>query len=266
MPRTLKLTLAYDGADYHGWQVQPGLPTIQATVAEAIGRVTGENVALAGSGRTDAGVHALGQVASCELCSTIPAANLVIALNDLLPASIRVTNAEDALDGFHARYSARSKLYHYRILRSAICPPHVARYVYHHPYPLDERAMQEAAELAVGEHDFTAFAAADPEKRAVAARPEETSKTRSLSSEEQRAGVRRIMNSNFRRDGDGLVYAVEGNGFLHHMVRNLVGTFLLAGKGTLQPEDVTRILESRDRAAAGPTAPASGLWLMAVKY
>ena len=146
-----------------GWQVQPGAATIQGTLASAIGRVTGENVLPQGSGRTDAGVHALGQVATFATQSPIPPENLVIALNDILPSAIRVLEAAEAPAEFHARKSARAKTYRYRMFRGPICPPFLARYVWHYPYPLDEDEMQEVAGLIVGEHDFTSFAAVDPE-------------------------------------------------------------------------------------------------------
>jgi tRNA pseudouridine38-40 synthase len=248
--RNLKLTLAYDGTDFKGWQVQPYAPTIQATLATAIGRITGEKVLPQGSGRTDAGVHALAQVASVATNSVIPAANLVIALNDTLPPAIRILDVQEVPTDFHARKSARAKSYRYRMYRKNICSPFLARYVWHYPYPLNEDAMCTAAPLIEGEHDFTSFAAVDPE--------------RGLGNEG--SNVRRIFSSIWRRDGDELIYEVRGNGFLHHMVRNLVGTFLLVGKGTLKPEDVVRILQAKDRSAAGATAPASGLYLVAVEY
>ena len=251
MRRNLKITLAYDGTDFHGWQMQPELPTIQSVLADSIGRVAGEKVLPQGSGRTDAGVHALAQVASCTILSPIPASNLVVALNDILPAAIRVNCVEEVAADFHARHSAVSKLYRYRIFRGEVCPPHLARYVYHHPYPLDENAMAEAAAKVIGEHDFTSFAAVDPEKR---------------EEREQVSNVRSITRSAWQREGDELTYTVEGNGFLHHMVRNLVGTFLLVGKGTLQAQQVARIVEDKTRSAAGATAPACGLWLLSVKY
>ena len=248
--RNLKITLAYDGSDFFGWQVQPGRPTIQGILADAIERVTGERVLPQGSGRTDAGVHALAQVASCALQSPIPAANLTIALNDHLPAAIRVIAVEEAAHDFHARRCAKAKTYRYLIYRADICPPFLSRYVYHHPYPLDEQAMADAAATVVGEHDFTSFAAVDPER-----------------GKEETSNVRTISSSSFRREGDQFIYEVRGNGFLHHMVRNLIGTFLLVGKGTLKPETITGILEARNRSAnAGATAPASGLYLVSVEY
>jgi len=250
--RNLKLVLAYDGTDFCGWQVQPEDPSIQRTLASAIRRITGENVLPHGSGRTDAGVHALGQVASFQTESVIPAENLVIALNDLLPAWIRIVNADEVGPDFHARKSAKAKTYRYRIYRQAICPPFLARYVWHYPYPLDIEAMKEAAPMIEGEHDFTSFAAADPERNS----PEGP----------QTDNVRTIFSSHWEHDGTEFTYEVRGNGFLHHMVRNLVGTFILVGKGTLNPADVTRILEAKNRSAAGATAPACGLYLVNVEY
>jgi len=249
--RTLKLTVAYDGAEFYGWQVQPDHTTVQGTLASAIGRITGEKVLPQGSGRTDAGVHALAQVATFVTESSVPTENFVKALNDILPASVRVLGAAEMPAGFHARHAARAKSYRYRIYRSAICPPFLARYVWHYPYPLDEAAMERAAALVVGEKDFTSFAALDPERGREA---------------EIRSNVRTIFSSSWERGGEEFIYNVKGSGFLHHMVRNLVGTFLLVGRGTLQVDDITRILEARDRSAAGATAPAGGLYLMSVEY
>jgi len=249
--RIIKLILAYDGSEFSGWQVQPAAATIQGTLASAIGRLTGEKVLPQGSGRTDAGVHALAQVATFTSQSSIPAENLVKALNDILPPAIRVLEASDAAPDFHARKSACAKTYRYRIFRGAICPPILARYVWHYPYPLDESAMVDAAACVIGEHDFTSFAAVDPEKE---------------TGNEEKSNVRRIFDSAWQRDGEEFIYTVRGNGFLHHMVRNLVGTFLLAGKGTLSSGDITGILQAKERSTAGATAPASGLFLVSVEY
>jgi tRNA pseudouridine38-40 synthase len=249
--RNLKIILAYDGSDFAGWQVQPDSATIQGTLASAIGRVTGEKVLPQGSGRTDAGVHALGQVATCALQSPIPAENLLKALNDVLPASIRVLEVSEVQAEFHARKSARAKTYRYRIYRSAICPPFLARYVWHHPYPLDENAMRRAATLVIGEHDFTSFAAVDAERG---------------KEDNGVSNLRLIFASSWEREAEELTYTVQGSGFLHHMVRNLVGTLVLVGKGTLRPEDINRILEAKDRSAAGATAPPQGLYLVSVEY
>jgi tRNA pseudouridine38-40 synthase len=249
--RNLKLTLAYDGTEFSGWQVQPDAPTVQGTLASAIGRLTGEKVLPQGSGRTDAGVHALAQVANFTTESPIPTENWVKALNDILPASIRVVEAVEVALDFHARKSAQAKTYRYRIYRGAICSPLRARYVWHFPFPLDEGAMAVAAKLVVGEHDFTSFAAVDPE-RGREGQPV--------------SNVRRVFSSDWWRDGDDLAYTIRGNGFLHNMVRNLVGTFIQVGKGTLAPSDIGRILSACDRSAAGATAPAGGLYLLSVEY
>ena len=249
--RNLKLILSYDGSDFAGWQVQPNAPTVQGTLASAIGRITGEKVLPQGSGRTDAGVHALAQVVTFVTESSVPTANFVKALNDILPAAIRVLSVEEVAAGFHARHSARGKTYRYRIYREGICPPFLARYVWHYPFPLDEGAMAWAAALAEGEHDFTSFAAVDPERGREG---------------EPVSNLRRIFSSTWERTGDEFVYTVKGSGFLHHMVRNLVGTFILVGKGTLRGDDMKRILEARNRSAAGATAPASGLYLVNVEY
>lgn len=251
MSRNLKLTVAYDGFDFHGWQIQPGKPTVQAILGECIARVTGEKMLPQGSGRTDAGVHALAQVASFETESPIPPANLRVALNDILPPAIRVTSVEEVPRQFHARKSAKAKTYRYRIYRGNVCPPFLARYVYHHPYVLDEAAMQQAAGVVIGEHDFTSFAAVDPEKG---------------KDDGEASNIRNIFSSSWQRQAEELIYTVRGNGFLHHMVRNLVGTFLLIGKGSLTADGVKQIIAAHNRSSAGATAPASGLYLVSVEY
>lgn len=259
--RTLKLTLAYDGAPFHGWQIQPGKLTIQGLLAEALASLTGEPVLPQGSGRTDAGVHALGQVASFATASRIPTSNIQVVLNDRLPAEIRVLAIEEVDETFHARHSAHGKQYRYRIYRGSIVPPFLARYVTHYPYRLDEAAMQQAAALVVGEHDFTSFAAADPDRaQRIAAAQHGPSEADAPSN------TRTIDESRFEREGDELIYLVRGSGFLHHMVRNLVGTFLLVGKGSLTPTQIPSILAARDRRLAGPTAPPTGLYLAQVDY
>ena len=259
--RNLRLILSYDGAEFAGWQVQPGRMTVQGTLSSAIGRLSGENVLPQGSGRTDAGVHALAQVASFATASAVPTENWVRALNDILPASVRVLEVTEAAPEFHARKSARAKTYRYRIHRGAICPPSLARYVWHYPFPLDEEVMMATADVVEGEHDFTSFAAVDPE------RVERMPTADNLEAGEVRiTNIRTIFSSAWTREGSELIYTVRGSGFLHHMVRNLIGTFLLAGKGTLSREDFRRILAARERSAAGPTSPASGLYLVEVEY
>ena len=248
--RNIKLVLAYDGTEFAGWQTQPDAATIQGTLAQAIEKLTGERVLPQGSGRTDAGVHAMAQVATFSTDSSIPTENFLKALNSNLPSSIRVLEVSEVSTAFHARKSAIGKTYRYRMYRGPVCPPFLARYVWHYPYPLDESAMAEAAGMVVGEHDFTSFAAVDPER----------------GRDEAVSNVRTISASEWDRDGEEFIYTVHGSGFLHHMVRNFVGTFLLVGKGTIQPAEITRILEARSRAAAGATAPASGLYLVSVDY
>jgi tRNA pseudouridine38-40 synthase len=263
LARNLKVILSYDGSEFAGWQVQPGLSTVQGTLASSIGRLTGEKVLPQGSGRTDAGVHALAQVASFATRSRIPTSNWIKALNDILPPSIRVLEVSEADSGFHARKSARAKTYRYRMYRGAICPPFLSRYVWHYPYPLDEEAMMRAAAAVLGEHDFTSFAAVDPER---IERHSESESGKAAEGAGRDFNVRAVFSSSWSRGEGELIYTIRGNGFLHHMVRNLVGTFLLVGKGTLTAEDVVRILAARDRSAAGPTAPATGLYLVSVEY
>jgi tRNA pseudouridine38-40 synthase len=249
--RNLKLILSYDGTGFAGWQVQPNAVTVQGSLASAIGRITGEKVLPQASGRTDAGVHALAQVVTFVTGSSVPTPNFVKALNDILPPSVRVLEVEEAPADFHARHSAKAKTYRYRIGRAGICSPFLARYVWHYPFPLDEAAMIHAAAEVEGEQDFTSFAAVDPEREHEGF---------------PISNVRTIFSSAWQRQADEFIYTVRGSGFLHHMVRNLVGTFILVGKGTLQPGDVTRILAARNRSAAGATAPASGLYLVDVEY
>ena len=252
--RNIKLVLSYDGTDFRGWQVQPGLPTIQGVLAEAIVKITGEAIVPQASGRTDSGVHALAQVAHFATTSSIPSGNIRKALNSCLPDSIRILSADEAPTDFHARRSATAKSYRYRLYIGEICPPFLAKYVTHNPYPLDFDAMAKAAAMIVGEHDFTSFAAVDPEKR----------------TQEDDAGppsnIRTVFSSTWEANENELIYTVRGNGFLHHMVRNLVGTFLLVGKGSIPPEEVRSILEKKSRTAAGPTAPPQGLYLVSVEY
>jgi tRNA pseudouridine38-40 synthase len=295
-----KVILSYDGTDFHGWQVQPGWPTIQGVLAEAIAAVTGEQVLPQGSGRTDAGVHALGQVASFPLRAAIPAGGLLRALNRVLPAAIRILSAEHAPEGFHARHSAVGKVYQYRIIRGGISSPFVARYVSDCRWPLDLEAMQSAADLVVGERDFTSFAAFDPDRTARHADEDGSGCNANGTRAENPStplcnNIRRIETSTWTREsvlslpsalgtmligpqpdlseggsngtaGEMFTYTVCGSGFLHHMVRNLVGTFIEVGRGRLSAGEIPRILESRNRAMAGPTAAARGLCLMKVLY
>jgi tRNA pseudouridine38-40 synthase len=271
-----KLMLAYDGTDFCGWQVQPGAVTVQGELQAALKRITGEALLPQGSGRTDAGVHALGQVASFSLAAPIPAENLQRALNRTLPSAIRVLESKTVRNTFHARHSALAKTYEYRVFRAAICPPCLARYVLACSWPLSLEALQYAAKLLEGEHDFMSFAATDPDLANRDYNPEEHSDPRPI----PRVGfqikppmaptVRRIFSSNWEEQpseaGALLVYRVRGSGFLHHMVRNLVGTMLDVGRGRLRAKAIPEILAARRRSAAGPTAPARGLFLHSVEY
>jgi tRNA pseudouridine38-40 synthase len=268
--RTWKLTVAYDGTDFQGWQVQPGLPTIQGELQAALGRVTGESPLPQGSGRTDAGVHALAQVASFTLHAPIPAENLHRALNRTLPPSIRVSEARTVRSTFHARHSAVAKTYEYRIFRETICPPFLARYVYACPWRLDLDKLQTCARIFEGEHDFQSFAANDPDLSERNSAAEELRDDAAALKIPASSTVRTIYSSVWElrpsEAGAILVYRVRGNGFLHHMVRNLVGTMLDVGRGHLALEEIPGILAACDRSAAGPTAPARGLFLHSVEY
>lgn len=246
--RRIRLIVAYDGTEFHGWQVQPGQETVQGWLARVASGIEGAPVDLQGSGRTDAGVHAIGQVAALSITNRIPCDNLLRAMNRLLPASIRVMEAREVEPHFHPRFDARRKTYQYRIWRGAVCPPMRRLYVCHHPYPLDEPAMHTCAALVVGEHDFAAFAAADDKD------------------DLGRSKVRRVYSSRFWREDDELVYEVCGNGFLKHMVRFLAGTLLETGKGNLSCADVLARLQPGFVGKAGPAMPACGLCLMKVEY
>jgi tRNA pseudouridine38-40 synthase len=246
--RRLKLTIAYDGTDYHGWQVQPGLATIQGVLQDVFAEIEKAPVHVEGSGRTDAGVHAEAQVAAVSIQNPIPPANLKKALNRLLPPAIRVNTVQEAPPSFHARYDAVSKTYHYRIWRGELVPPPLVRYCHHHPYPLDDAAVTAAARLFEGEFDFSAFAGSD-----------ETDALR-------RSKVRRIFSSSAERTGDLLVYKVNGSGFLKHMVRAIAGTLIEAGKGNLDAEGVLRLLGAPPGIKATHVAPARGLHLVRVFY
>ncbi|MGC9159408.1 MAG: tRNA pseudouridine synthase A, partial [Terracidiphilus sp.] len=261
VPQNWKLTLAYDGTEFRGWQVQPGERTVQGELQAALQRICGEAPLPQGSGRTDAGVHALGQVASFPLAAPIPADSLRRALNRTLPVSIRVLEAETVPQAFHARHSAVAKTYEYRVFRGPICPPFLARYVHACAWPMDLKALDAAARCFVGEHDFSSFAATDSAQAGCAPKAEDTLDGRPLPREGFRIEppaapmVRTIASSAWEQRateaGELLVYRVRGNGFLHHMVRNLVGTMLDVGRGHRPCGGIAGILAARNRAAAG---------------
>lgn len=239
--RRIRITLAYDGTEFHGWQVQPGLPTIQGTMEAIVSQIEGRPVHVAGSGRTDAGVHALAQVAAFSIENPIPPANLRRAINRLLPPAIRILSVEETGESFHPRFDAVAKTYEYRIFRREVCSPFEWPYVLHHPYPLDEDHMRRLAGTFEGARDFTVFAASD-ERDA-----------------EGKSKVRTIFSSVLECSAERMLYRVRGSGFLKHMVRNMVGTLIEAGKGNVA--DLTVL-----PAQSGPTAPAKGLFLVSVEY
>jgi tRNA pseudouridine38-40 synthase len=257
-PRNIRIVVAYDGTGFHGWQRQPSVPTVQACLEEAIVQVTGEPVELFGSGRTDAGVHALGQVANFTSPCRIPLSNLIKAVNNVLPPEVRVREAGEVASGFHARYDVRSKTYRYRILQSEVCSPFLWRFVWHCPYLLDRTQMAAAARSFVGSHDFRSFAASGASEEG--GPKHETVDSASM--------TRTVFSSKilWNEKTQILIYEVRGSGFLPHMVRNLAGTLVEVGRGKLQTHDVLRILKARDRSLAGPTAPAQGLCLLRVEY
>lgn len=246
--RRIRLTVSYDGTGFHGWQVQPGLVTVQGELQRAYRVIAKSDVVMQGSGRTDAGVHALAQVVAFTTTNPVPCSNLQRALNRVLPGSIRVLEAEEVPLSFHARHDAVAKLYEYRIFRDEICSPFERPYVHHFPYPLDEERMMAAVSAYEGAHDFGGFAAADERYR------------------DGYSMVRTIYEAELRREGPRLIFRVRGSGFLKHMVRNMTGTLLEAGKKNLDRAGLERLLAEGRQNPAGPTAPASGLFLVSVTY
>jgi tRNA pseudouridine38-40 synthase len=243
---TFKLTLAYDGTAYVGWQRQAAGTSIQGVLENALRELEGHAVAVAGAGRTDAGVHALGQVASCVLERAVEPAVIVRAANARLPADVRILAAEVVGSDFHARFLATRKTYRYRFCDAAVMSPFERRYGWHVPGALDVEAMDAAARCLVGRHDFAAFASAGGATRTT---------------------ERTVAWSTVRRDPQGLVvYEIAGDGFLRHMVRAVAGTLVDVGHGRRSPGAMPEVLASRDRASAGPTAPAGGLFLVSVEY
>ena len=250
--RHFKLTIAYDGTDFHGWQIQANKPTIQGEIVNVLRRITQENIQLHGAGRTDAGVHALGQVGSFRTQSNLSALEFQRALNALLPPAIRIFSSEEVGPDFHARWSARGKTYRYRMYRGKVVPPMLWRYVLHYPFPLDEDAMRVAASRYVGPHDFAAFAAS----------------TGSEDDDRERSTVREIYASELVRgdEGEELVFTVRGRSFLRYMVRKMVGTLLEVGRGRLTPDDIPRLYQLRDRSKSGPTVLPQGLCMVSVEH
>jgi tRNA pseudouridine38-40 synthase len=250
--QTIKLTIAYDGSDFHGWQLQPGLPTIQGALHDAIRQITQESITIHGASRTDAGVHALGQVAHFKTHSTLEAQEIQRGLNALLPPTVRVVAAQEVGQDFHARWLAQGKTYRYRIFRGEVLPPFDHRRAFHYPWPLDEAAMSAAARAFEGQHDFSSFAAS----------------TGSEEDDKDRDMQRIIHSSEIIRDPhhDEISYVVRGRSFLRYMVRKIVGTLLEVGKGRLAASGIPEIFAARDRSRSGPTVPPEGLYLVALEY
>jgi len=250
--RYFKLTIAYDGTDFHGWQAQTNKPTIQGEIVSVLRRITQDATVLHGAGRTDAGVHAFGQVGSFRTQSPLSAAEFQRALNALLPPSIRIMRSEEVGPDFNARWSARGKTYRYRIYRGKIVPPMLWRYVLHYPFPLDEDAMRDAAARFAGVHDFASFAAS----------------TGSEEDDKERSTEREIYSTELARSSDDeeLVFTVRGRSFLRYMVRKMVGTLLDVGRGKLQPADIDRLYQLKDRSKSGPTVPPQGLCMVSVEH
>jgi tRNA pseudouridine38-40 synthase len=247
MPRNIKLILEYDGTNYHGWQSQrgSGMPTIQDALEEALRKLTKENIRTVSSGRTDAGVHALGHVANFPTQSRIPAEAWTPALNSLLPADIRILASEEVPADFHARFSAKGKQYRYLVLARRAPPALRRNHVWHVDRKLNLAAMQRAALVLVGKHDFSSFRSAGCSAK---------------------TPVRSLKALTIRKKGDCIEFTLEADAFLMHMARNIVGTLVEAGLGRLTHDDVKRILRSRDRTKAGGIAPARGLYLVTVFY
>jgi tRNA pseudouridine38-40 synthase len=244
--RNIRLLIEYNGTNYQGWQVQPKGPTIQGMVEEKLALITGEAVHLIGSGRTDSGVHAFGQVANFKTKSQLNIHSIQKALNSLLPPDIMIQRAEEVEEGFDARKQSKSKVYEYRILNRELRSAFDHEYAWHIPQKLDLEEMRKATRILIGEHDFLSF--------------------RSVGSP-TRTAIRRVIRAEWKKGQDGFIrFEVEANGFLKQMVRAMVGTLVEVGKGKIDSEEFRKILDSRNRKEAGPTAPAHGLFLKEVKY
>lgn len=246
LTRNIKMVVAYEGTHYAGFQRQAsGVKTIQGVLEEAIAKITGSMVNVTGAGRTDAGVHALGQVVHFHSETRLETSQLLKALNAVLPRDIVIREVSEVPDEFHARYSAVSKTYSYRIWNDPIRPVFHREWLYHYKYPLDLAAMREAADFLLGQHDFKSFQA---------------------SGSGVKTTVRTVHFCELTAEGPEIVLRINADGFLYHMVRNIVGTLILVGSGRLSPSGFKEVLAACDRIAAGPTAPAGGLCLEEVFY
>ena len=257
--RNIKLTIAYDGTDFSGWQAQPGQPTVQGALTDVLEKLTQRRLMIHAAGRTDAGVHAAAQVVNFKTQAELAPEEFQRAFNALLPPTIRVNAAEEVGPDFHARWNALAKRYQYRIYRGLVVPPFVWKYVHHDAFELNFDAMAEAARLFLGEHDFSTFAASSGSEE----------------DDRERTTVRTIYQSEWSRvpasssanpDAEEWVYIVRGRSFLRHMVRKMAGTLVEVGRGKLAPDDVPKLLALRDRSKSGMTMPAQGLCLESVEY
>src|SRR5579871_1863943 len=257
--RNIKLTIAYDGTDFSGWQAQPGQPTVQGALTDELEKLTQRRLMIHAAGRTDAGVHAAAQVVNFKTQAELAPEEFQRAFNALLPPTIRVNAAEEVGPDFHARWNALAKRYQYRIYRGLVVPPFVWKYVHHDAFELNFDAMAEAARLFLGEHDFSTFAASSGSEE----------------DDRERTTVRTIYQSEWSRvpasssanpDAEEWVYIVRGRSFLRHMVRKMAGTLVEVGRGKLAPDDVPKLLALRDRSKSGMTMPAQGLCLESVEY
>jgi tRNA pseudouridine38-40 synthase len=250
--RYIKLTIAYDGASFHGWQLQPGLATIQGMLNEAASKITQEKITVHGASRTDTGVHALGQVAHFRTHSSLTAGEFERALNGVLPHTIRILAAEEVGPDFHSRWQSQAKTYRYRIARGRVLSPFEHMRVLHYPGSLDEEAMAAAARVFEGEHDFTSFAASSGS--------EEDDRDRKM--------TRVIYSSEIVQEPEReeIAYVVRGQSFLRYMVRKIMGTLIEVGKGRLSSADIPRIFDAFDRNRSGPTMPPEGLYLVSLEY
>lgn len=256
--RNIKLTVAYDGTDFSGWQIQPGQPTIQGALSDALEKIAQQRTLVQGAGRTDAGVHAMGQVANFTTTSEMSVAEFQRAFNALLPPSIRIFAADEVAPDFHSRWNSAAKTYRYRIFRGRVVPPFLCRYVHHDPCPLDFDAMAEAACKFEGEHDFTTFSASTGSEEEDRERPT----TRLI----YRSEIVRISHGDVPGAPEEWVYQVRGKSFLRYMVRKITGALVNVGRGKIRPDDIPRLLELRDRTKSGTTMPPHGLCMVKVEY
>lgn len=243
--KRIKLEIAYDGTNYHGWQIQPNAVTIEGVVNEKLSQLLKEEIKVIGASRTDAGVHAYGNVAVFDTDTQIPSEKICYALNQRLPDDIRVQTSCQVADDFHPRHCDSRKIYEYHISNRAIELPIERRYVYHYYRTLSMQEMKEAAKYIIGTHDFKSFCSAKTEV-------EDTTRT--------------IYNLEILQQNQRIIFKIEGNGFLYNMVRIIAGTLLQVGVGTFQAEEIENILQAKDRTKAGPSAPAHGLRLIGIKY